>query len=438
MNPSRLLLGELLVEARIITREQLDLVLELQKIDKRRLGALLVEKGFLSETQLTQILSQQLSVPWVSLHHVDFSRRLLALVPAEIAVKYCLIPIYVRHVRGQGDTLYVAMDDPTNEYAIAKCGELSGLPTRAMIAAPRDIRQAVALYYNIDPGRLAARDQTHASRPENSPDLPAPDAPPVTSAPATVPLGRVVASDGIAESDDEAMSAPVISAEPASERTSRASGLDSTPMIEPDADDEPAAGSAAPHGTLVSSGQVSRDSGSNGTGSPGSAASSSRAPVDHGDANSDHEGVEIEISHATTLDELRSRRRSAAVSSRAPVLSPPGPPGRVMAMTLLDGTQIAVPVRTRREEAQRRTLLDALVHPTAKAATGSPGTETVSASQLLGQNLRSLLDIGGIKPEEEALLAQVTVEQLLLVVVRALINKGLLTERDILDHLDRT
>lgn len=107
-------------------------------------------------------------------------------------------------------------------------------------------------------------------------------------------------------------------------------------------------------------------------------------------------------------------------------------------MTLLDGTQIAVPVRTRREEAQRRTLLDALVHPTAKAATGSPGTETVSASQLLGQNLRSLLDIGGIKPEEEALLAQVTVEQLLLVVVRALVNKGLLTERDILDHLDRT
>src|SRR5512141_1511411 len=123
----RLRLGQLLVDASIITKEQLEEVLLMQKQDGRKLGTLLVERGLINETQLTQILSQQLSVPWVSLYHVDFSKQLLSLVPKDVAAKYCLVPIYVRHVRGQGDTLYVAMDDPTNEEALKACSAWSGL-----------------------------------------------------------------------------------------------------------------------------------------------------------------------------------------------------------------------------------------------------------------------------------------------------------------------
>src|SRR5262245_9198793 len=108
---TRVRLGELLVEAQVITRKQLDEVLVLQKTDARRLGTLLVEAGLVTETQVTQILSQQLSVPWVSLYHIDFSRQLLNLVPHETAEKYCLLRIFVRCVRGLGDSLFVAMDE---------------------------------------------------------------------------------------------------------------------------------------------------------------------------------------------------------------------------------------------------------------------------------------------------------------------------------------
>src|SRR6185369_6072303 len=93
------------------------------------------------------ILSHQLSVPWVSLLHVEFSRQLLNLVPHDVADRYCLVPIYVRHVRKQGDTLYVAMDDPTNEDGLSACREHAGLPVRAMIAPPLDIRNAIRVYY---------------------------------------------------------------------------------------------------------------------------------------------------------------------------------------------------------------------------------------------------------------------------------------------------
>jgi type IV pilus assembly protein PilB len=144
---SRIKLGELLVEAQIITREQLDEILALQRSDGRRLGALLMDAGLVTETQVTQILSQQLSVPWVSLYHIDFSRQLLNLVPRDLAERYCLVPIFVRRVRGIGEALYVAMDDPSDENAQREASQYSGLPVRAMIAPPSDIRAAIRVYY---------------------------------------------------------------------------------------------------------------------------------------------------------------------------------------------------------------------------------------------------------------------------------------------------
>jgi len=149
MVPARVRLGELLVEAQIVSRAQLEEVLSSQKRDGRRIGTLLVEAGLVTETQVTQILSQQLSVPWVSLYHIDFSRQLLNLVSQELAEKYCLVPIFVRRVRGLGETLYVAMDDPSDEAAQREVGQWAGLPVRAMIAPPTDIRSAIRVYYGV-------------------------------------------------------------------------------------------------------------------------------------------------------------------------------------------------------------------------------------------------------------------------------------------------
>jgi type IV pilus assembly protein PilB len=143
----RVRLGELLVTAYIISRQQLEETLALQQKDGRRLGKLLVSRGLVTETQLTQILSQQLAVPWVSLYHIDFSRQLLDLVPRTLAEKHCLVPIFVRRVRGLGETLYVAMDDPTDEIATRAVSEFAGLPVRTMIAPPTDIRSAIRAYY---------------------------------------------------------------------------------------------------------------------------------------------------------------------------------------------------------------------------------------------------------------------------------------------------
>lgn len=140
-------IGELLVEAAVLSQSQLEQALFAQRKDGRKLGHLLIELGLVSEVQLTQTLSRQLSVPWVSLYHVDFSRSLLNLVAREVAEKYSLVPIFVRRIRKQGETLYVAMDDPTNEVAIEEVARAASLPVKPMIACPSDIRAAIRVYY---------------------------------------------------------------------------------------------------------------------------------------------------------------------------------------------------------------------------------------------------------------------------------------------------
>jgi type IV pilus assembly protein PilB len=130
-----------------------------------------------SESKVTQIISQQLSVPWVSLEYIDFSRQLLNLVSAELAQRYTLVPIYVRRGKNRQETLYVAMEDPSDSAPLDEIQRYSGLPVRAMIAPPSDIRAAIRAYYLGLP-------------PE--PEPPSVPTPAVASAAATIPPDDVV------------------------------------------------------------------------------------------------------------------------------------------------------------------------------------------------------------------------------------------------------
>ncbi len=155
---SRPRLGDLLVAARIIDDAQLADALGRQKELGLRLGETLVALGAVTELQVAQTLSHQLSIPWVNLRHVDFSRELLNLVPAELAERARLVPIYVRKVRASGEVLFVATDDPLNEPALLEVAAVVGLPIKPMVASALDLREALRVYYGrvVPAPRLAA------------------------------------------------------------------------------------------------------------------------------------------------------------------------------------------------------------------------------------------------------------------------------------------
>jgi type IV pilus assembly protein PilB len=219
METPRVRLGELLVRAGLISADHLEEALAEQKRVGKRLGTVLVHSGLVSETQVTQVLSQQLSVPWVSLHHIDFSRDLLNLVPLDLVERYCLIPIYVRRVRGLGDALYIAMDDPTNSEALTEVAERSRLHVRAMIAPPSDIRAALRAYYGVgvdeEPAPAPRAAAAPAVRPDETP-MPGAEAPRLARPPmATAAPKKPPAASSLAPATpEEAAAAPTTSVAP--------------------------------------------------------------------------------------------------------------------------------------------------------------------------------------------------------------------------------
>jgi len=143
----RVRLGDLLVASKLITSGQLEDALASQKESGLRIGEALISLGYITELQVAQVLSHQLSLPWVNLLHVNFSRELLNMLSADVAAQTRMIPIYVRRVRQQGDVLFVATDDPLNEAALTEAAAHSGMPVRVMVTSALDIRDALRVYY---------------------------------------------------------------------------------------------------------------------------------------------------------------------------------------------------------------------------------------------------------------------------------------------------
>jgi hypothetical protein len=140
-------IGDMLVASGLITSAQLSEALQAQRGSRLPLGKQLVALGYVGESKLIQVLSNQLSVPWVSMERVEFPGELLSLLPADVVDRYTVMPIYIRNARGRGDTLYVAMDDPTDDVALQAIANVTGLKVRAMIASPTELRNAIEERY---------------------------------------------------------------------------------------------------------------------------------------------------------------------------------------------------------------------------------------------------------------------------------------------------
>lgn len=150
-------IGEILIDAGVAEPEDVRLALERHREDGRRLGEQMVVMGFVTERQLTRALSAQLSVPSVDLRRVSPTNDLLDRLPASVARAHDVVPVYVRRTLSEGETLFVALGDPTDAEARAAVLAASALPVRWMVAPRSDIRAAVGLMYfgeipSVEPG----------------------------------------------------------------------------------------------------------------------------------------------------------------------------------------------------------------------------------------------------------------------------------------------
>lgn len=142
-------LGELLVEEKLVSREQLKLALEEQRRSNERLGAILVRLGYIREDQLIGFLSKQYGVPSINLSQLDIDPSVLRIIPPNIAHKHEVIPI-----RKIGNTLTLAMTDPTNIFAIDDVTFLTGLNIIPVVATEGALKQTIEKYYDTSSSTL--------------------------------------------------------------------------------------------------------------------------------------------------------------------------------------------------------------------------------------------------------------------------------------------
>ncbi len=113
-------LGQVLLESKLITQEQLDQVLVMQKIgDSRRMGTILIDEGWITAESLALALSIHLNLPFADLSQTDINPEYTRLIPENIARRYQLIPVEIAN-----GALVVVMEDPTD---ISVLGEISAL-----------------------------------------------------------------------------------------------------------------------------------------------------------------------------------------------------------------------------------------------------------------------------------------------------------------------
>ena len=110
--PEKLRLGDVLVQQRLISQEQLQQTLDLQRQTGKKMGRLLIETGLITEELLANGLARQLRIPFVNLKTFPFRTDVIKLLPEAAARRFRALVL-----EDKGDTLLVAVADPLDLFA---------------------------------------------------------------------------------------------------------------------------------------------------------------------------------------------------------------------------------------------------------------------------------------------------------------------------------
>src|SRR5437762_8891715 len=135
-------LGDLLVKEKVITSEQLDKAIKMQKENGFRLGSALVKLGFLSDEDVTNFLSRQYGVPAINLSYFEIDGSVVKLVPYETAKRYQILPL-----SRVGASLTIAMVDPTNVFAMDDIKFMTGFNIEPVVASEAAIMDGIEKAY---------------------------------------------------------------------------------------------------------------------------------------------------------------------------------------------------------------------------------------------------------------------------------------------------
>jgi type IV pilus assembly protein PilB len=135
-------LGEILIKESLITQDQLQKALEFQRSNGGKLGSCLTKMGYITDDDITGVLSRQYGVPSINLKYYEIDPTVIKLIPQDTATRYQVIPL-----SRVGQVLTIAMTDPTNVFAMDDIKFMTGFNVEPVVASESAIGEAITRFY---------------------------------------------------------------------------------------------------------------------------------------------------------------------------------------------------------------------------------------------------------------------------------------------------
>ncbi|MDD7333088.1 MAG: ATPase, T2SS/T4P/T4SS family [Lachnospiraceae bacterium] len=148
-------IGDMLIEERLITQEQLGKALEIAKESGKKIGETLVEIGYTTDEAIMRALSNQLGIEIVSLAGVQIPDDMINLVNASVLRKNRMVPL--EYFQGNMNIVKVAMADPMDMAAIDDFTIISNMQVEPVLALPSEIMVTLDRYFGNDETMEAAQ-----------------------------------------------------------------------------------------------------------------------------------------------------------------------------------------------------------------------------------------------------------------------------------------
>lgn len=136
-------IGQLLIDAGIITEDQIEIALSYKQEHQVYMGEAIIALGYLSEKELATTLSDQLDIPYLELNSYQIQNESLEIINEPFARENHIIPLFFL-----GDELTVAIADPLNINLVDELSALgSNIRVNLILSTKSEIDYAIDLYY---------------------------------------------------------------------------------------------------------------------------------------------------------------------------------------------------------------------------------------------------------------------------------------------------
>ncbi|MFH1262137.1 MAG: hypothetical protein V1495_01660 [Pseudomonadota bacterium] len=157
MPSKRKLIGQVFLERKHITAEQLEAALARQERWGKRIGENLVALGYITEKQLAKVLGEVYRLPTIDIETAPITSTAIRLIPGEFCRKHHLVPITLKSVDGKNH-LILAVSDPSNIQATDELRFMVKHPIFEVLSTITGIDAAIRKYYH-DQGGIYTEDR---------------------------------------------------------------------------------------------------------------------------------------------------------------------------------------------------------------------------------------------------------------------------------------